>query len=498
MLSTGLPVDRLINVDNFLAPTAVAQQTFQDLLIMGDSDVINTSDAIVSYGSLTEVAAKFGTTAPEYLAAVLFFGQKPQPNRLQIGRWARTATKGELDGGLLATADQLLSIWTAITNGGFHVTVDGGASTNFTGINLSSALNLNGVAALIQTAVRASGGAFAAVNVIWDTTRFIVKSGTTGATSSVSFMTAPTAGTDLSIPMKMTATLATKTVAGIAAETPLAGVTRVDGRGWYGLMFAASTMPTDSDRLAIAAYIEAATNKHIYGITSNASAVLDSAITTDIASLLLALGYYRTFVQYSASNLYAAASWFGRAFTVDFEGSNTAITMMWKQEPGIIGEVLTTQQADTLQAKRCNVFATYNNGASVTQYGVMSGPAYFDEIHGTDWLAGRIQTDLWNILYQLPKVAQTDKGVNVLVAGCEGGLSRAVTNGLLAPGQWNGPGFGKIATGDDLPKGWYLFADMVANQSQADREARKSPLIQIAAKFAGAIHTVDVLISYNR
>jgi hypothetical protein len=179
-------------------------------------------------------------------------------------------------------------------------------------------------------------------------------------------------------------------------------------------------------------------------------------------------------------------------------GSKTALTMMWKREPGIIPEVLSSAQADTLQNKRCNVLAEYNNGTAITQYGVMSGPVYFDEIHGTDWLAGRVQTDLFNVLYQAPKIPQTDKGVNILVAACEGSLSQSVINGLLAAGQWNAPGFGKLNTGDNLPKGWYIFVDSVANQNQADREARISPLIQIAAKFAGAIHTVDVLINFNR
>jgi hypothetical protein len=38
----------------------------------------------------------------------------------------------------------------------------------------------------------------------------------------------------------------------------------------------------------------------------------------------------------------------------------------------------------------------------------------------------------------------------------------------------------------------------MALQAQADREARKSPPIQIALKLAGAVHTVDIIVNVNR
>ena len=38
----------------------------------------------------------------------------------------------------------------------------------------------------------------------------------------------------------------------------------------------------------------------------------------------------------------------------------------------------------------------------------------------------------------------------------------------------------------------------VAEQAQSEREQRKCPPIQIAAKLAGAIHFVDVQIDVNR
>lgn len=486
----GLSVTRLVDVDINLSPLAAPTINFDTLLIMGDSDVINTYEAIREYNTIAEVAVDFLTTSPEYLAASLFFSQIPQPDTLYIGRWARTPTKGELVGGSLSAVEQTLSNWTAITSGGFSIVVDGVAK-NLTALNFSGVTNLNGVASTIDAALTGA-------TVAWTGDHFIIKSETTGAASTVGFATAPGSGSDISALLKLTAATAQYAVAGVIAETPVAGVTRVDGRGWYAITFASSVALTTSQHLAVAAYVEASTDRHLYGVTSDETAILDAGSTVDVASQLSLLGYTRTVGQYSSLSDHAISSFFGRAFTVNFNGSNTTITMMYKREPGVAPEVLTATQASTIESKRFNVYAQYNNDTAIIQNGVMSGPAYFDEIHGLDWLANRIQTDLFNTLYQAPKIPQTDVGVNILVTACEKALTQAVSNGLVAPGTWNAAGFGNLVQGQFLSKGWYIFADSVNNQSQADREARISPLIQIAVKLAGAVHTVDVLINVNR
>ncbi len=71
-------------------------------------------------------------------------------------------------------------------------------------------------------------------------------------------------------------------------------------------------------------------------------------------------------------------------------------------------------------------------------------------------------------------------------------------NGLLAPGVWNSGGFGILKQGDFLPKGFYVYNAPVASQTQNDRAARMAMPIQIAAKLAGAIHSVDVAVTVNQ
>ena len=70
----SLAVQDLIAVTINLSPTAAQAANLSSMLIIGDSNVINTKQRIRTYTTLTGVAADFGTTAPEYLAAAIFFG----------------------------------------------------------------------------------------------------------------------------------------------------------------------------------------------------------------------------------------------------------------------------------------------------------------------------------------------------------------------------------------------------------------------------------------
>ena len=128
----------------------------------------------------------------------------------------------------------------------------------------------------------------------------------------------------------------------------------------------------------------------------------------------------------------------------------------------------------------------------------MASGMYADERHGADWLQNAVQTDVYNVLYQNNKIDQTDDGIGRLIAAIAKTMRKAVQNGMVAPGVWNASGFGSLNEGDTLEDGFYIYADSVNNQNQADREARKSPPIQVAAKLAGAIHSVDVSITLNR
>ncbi|HIH2617874.1 TPA: DUF3383 domain-containing protein [Burkholderia cenocepacia] len=491
-MSNGLPVSRLINVSINLAALAAQGADVNTQLIIGASSFIDTNERLRSYGSIAEVAADAGVNSPEYAAAAFAFNQVPQPQRVCIGRWAKTATAGSLRGGVLSAAQQDITLWDAVTAGAFSITIDG-AAKSVSGLDFSAQTNLNGVASVINAKLTGA-------TIAWTGLQFIVTSNTTGTNSKVGYATAPGSGTDISAMLGLTSSLAGVPADGIAPEQPVDAAALFLDRftnQFLGLDFADASI-TDAQHIAVANLIEA-DQRHIYGITTQNPQVLDSTVSTDIASKLQALKLKYTIVQYSSATPYAVSSLLGRLLTVNFNGNNTTITLMFKQEPSVAAEQLTSTQANTLQAKNCNVFVNYSNDTSIIQYGVTPSGLFADSVYNAIWFRNRIETDVYNLLYQSPtKIPQTDGGNAQIAATISASCEAAVNNGYLAPGVWNSAGFGALNQGDTLAQGYYVYAPPIATQSQADREARKSVTFQVAAKEAGAIHSVDILVNVNR
>ncbi len=601
-----LDVSRLINVQVALTQAGALGRTFNTLCVMGDSNVITGLQRERFYSSLAGVANDFGTTAPEYLAASIYYQQVPQPVNLTIGRWLRTATAAQLEGALLTAAQSQLSLFTQITSGGFDITIDGGSQSVITGLNFSAQTNLNGVAAVVQTALGGSN------KCIWNGSQFIITSGTTGAgveasgtitftgnptaadtvtidgtsvefvsssptgnqvliggtdlitatnlntflnasvdtniskatysvsglvvtvtyksvgtngnsftlaksstaitlsasdlaggtnASAVTYMTSPASGQDISSLFGMTASLALPLVPGYAAESALQAVQALDvlDPNWYGLMFASSVMPTDSDNLQIAPYIQADVVTRLFGITDQNTNVLSSEVSNDLASELLALNYTQSFIAYCSTNAYSVASAFGRLFTVNLSGNNTMIDLCYKQMPGIAAENLNTEEADVLQSKHCNVFAEYDNDTSIFQYGITCGDQLIYETFADNALQNSIQTNCYNVLYTATAlVPQTDQGEQQFVNAISQSCQQYVTNGYGAPGQWNATGFGSLQEGQYLKTGYYIYAPPVSSQSEMDRAAKKSVPFQVAFKEAGSNQTVFISVSVNQ
>ena len=490
-MATGLSVDRVVRVSINLQPKAVPRRNFGVLCIAGSSDVIDPDERIRYYTGITGVADDFGVYAPEYKAAELFFSQVPRPYILAVGRYVKEASPAYLKGGLLRDEDLDAVSWQSVSNGSFGLVINGTGVT-VDGLNFALCTNMNGVAATITTKLSSDNA-----RCLWCGDHFEINTFGTGAGQEMGYAVSAGTGTDLSGRMMLTHGQALPLIAGHDTEAPLECAKELADSGeWYGLTFADAL--ADADHLAVSGYIEASAKSRIYLATVTNSRVLSAAVDDDLPSRLKAVSRLRSFTQYSA-NPYAVCSAVGRAFTVNFNANRSTITLKFKQEPGVVAEALKESQATALAKKNCNVFVRYDNDSAILQEGMMANGAFFDEVHGLDWLQNAIQTECYNLLYQSKtKIPQTDAGINQIVTTIARVLGEAVNNGLIAPGTWNADGFGQLERGDYLPKGWYIYAQPVDDQPQSEREQRKAPPIQVAVKLAGAVHFVDVQVDVNR
>ena len=490
----GLNLNTVVNINTTVVRGSSPERGFGTQLFIGDSSVINGAELLRRYTDLEGVAADFGLNAPEYDSARYHFSQSPTPSILLIGRWLRTATPAILKGGLLSTAEKQMSNWTSITTGSFTMSVNGTPQT-VTGLDFSAQTNLNGVASIIDAAL--SGA-----TVAWDGSRFIVTGTVTGAAATIGYATPAGSGADISTLLKLTSATALLPIGGFDAETAPECVAKfVDFSGeWYGFTFAASVQPSDNDIVEIGEYVEGLSTRRLFVVDELDSRAYDPLWTTNIGARLKEKSLQHTFSNFSWPGESLSASVLGRAATVNLDNPNSALTFKFKDMPGITPLILTATQAQTLKDKRINAFVSFNNGSNIYQEGVMASELFIDDRINIDYLENALQIAVWNELYtSTTKVPQTDDGSARLLAAVNAVLQRAVVSGILARGlPWRGDDIGSLKKNDILVDGYYTYCQTFASQNQADRELRKGMPIFIAAKFAGAIHSSDLLFNINR
>ena len=80
-------LDSIVDISVLVSPLAAPRATFNELLIVGPTAIIDTDERVRVYESVAELAADgFVATDPEHIAATLYFSQSPEPRKLWVGR----------------------------------------------------------------------------------------------------------------------------------------------------------------------------------------------------------------------------------------------------------------------------------------------------------------------------------------------------------------------------------------------------------------------------
>ena len=366
-----LNLDSIVDVSVRVSPLAAPRATFNQLLIIGKSTAISTSDRLKKYASADDILADgFVDTDPEYLAALIYFAQDPKPQYVWIGR--------QEDG------------------------VD------------------DAVDALREC--------------------------------------------------------------------------RTESFEWYTAMVCGATAADHKD---CALYIESATPTSVYcGTTADADVL--NGVAGNVLEYLKDAGYKRTIMQYSTKSLYAIAGIMGYAMGQNNGLANSAFTLKFKQEVGVLTEPISATDLGTIETNNGNLYLSYGNYYNIFEQGKMSNGQFFDEIINLDMLANNIQLSIMDLLYGNPKVPQTNAGVNQIVHQINQACDQAVSIGFLGEGQWTGVPIMNLNTGDAIPNGYCVQVQPLSEQSDADRQARKAPNIYVAIKEAGAVHSAIIGVYVSR
>lgn len=499
----SLPLSQIVNVQLNTIPNAPARQSLDTMALFSYEKGNVFTDSATKYIECTnqqDVETAFGTNSETASATRPFFAQSPRPKRLFIVRWLKeafdlAAAEAKVKGApITATVES----FKAITNG-YLSFVANGTNVDIKEVDLSSVLSLEDVVTTINAALPSN----AVFRMTFDATgnRALVSTKSAGADKKLSYaIDNKLTGSYLGQLLKLEDGQADKQD-GADAET-LAKQTLPESfaafldmkQDWYAASVIGAL--TDEQILAASNWIQAA-DKRVFGYTTLRASHIEN-VSGNVFKKLYDQQNYRTFVMYDKDDQYSHMSALSRALAVNFNANNSLITLKFKVLPTISAENLTLTEASKCKALGINYYAYYDTAAMLAE-GMVIGGRFFDEIHGLDWYCDAVQKETFAVFYQSgTKVSQTDKGMQRLIAAVNRVGEEGLKNGLLAPGVWKGDGFGNLETGDYLESGYYAWADTVDNQSTSDRDNRVAVPIQNALKLAGAIHSLDVIVNFNR
>lgn len=270
---------------------------------------------------------------------------------------------------------------------------------------------------------------------------------------------------------------------------------RAKNTDWYAVSYCGATK---QEILDIASYVETAYPSCVQFFTTNDSDTIEG-IEGNVFEILKQKSYRRSIGQYSKTP-YTIVAIMGYAMGANTATINSAYTLKFKTEVGVIPDDLTSQQVTNLVKNNGNYYVSRGSDDAYNMFenGVMADGTWFDEILNLDMLANNMQMSIMDLLKSRPKIPQTEAGVLSIKLAIKSDLDKAVRIGFIAPGVWNGPDILELSQGDTMPEGYMILSEPISEQSQADRDARMAPPIYTPLKLAGAVHSVVLQIDVNR
>lgn len=305
---------------------------------------------------------------------------------------------------------------------------------------------------------------------------------------SVLNLITPESGTNLAPLFKFPAT-ASATQGG--AESVNDCILRTaDSVGYFGIVL--DEVLSADDLLTVAATVQTM-DRILFTASSDIAAI--SGVFTEIKGKSLS---HTRCLYYSVSPtdaLMFAAGYASVGLSTNFEGTGTAKTMHLKQIVNLLADPGMTQTLlNQVQDAGVDVYVDFGVPRTFTS----GANEFYDQTYNRLAFKVRLQIAGFNFLATTTgKIPQTEEGMNGLKEAYRIICERFVSNGVFAPGKWNS----STTFGDPEDHrrnieevGYFIYSESVASQSQTVRESRVAPIIYIAAKESGAIHSSDVVV----
>lgn len=289
------------------------------------------------------------------------------------------------------------------------------------------------------------------------------------------------------------ATLAVGVVLQEESDLQALTATRLANENIYAFAFAYET--EDNELQAIAAAVQAFGSPCMFFCQTEDTNCLQTG-TENVMRTLMEANVDRTSIFYSTQEQFSCGL-MGVVCGLNTMTANSAYTLAYKNVAGFTPEQIDDVALAAIESYNGNVYCQFGRRYNFVYPGIMSNGYPVDQKYFLDVTQFLIQQYAVSGLVGSRRIPQTESGVGEIISFITSACEVLRVAGFIATGIWQAGTVGELETGDAVPNGYMIQAGSLADQSAADRQARKSPPIDVCLKGSGAIEHLSIHVFVN-
>lgn len=491
----SIPISQIVQINPGVVGTGSNPLALNGLILTPSNEV--PANEIKTCYTLNDVADFFGTSSAEYAAAVPYFSGSNvrnalAPNALLFIRYANASIQAWAKGTSIAgmTLSDLQSV-----EGSLSVTIDGTVYSTDS-LSLSAATSFSNAATIIQTALSLADGQ----SVSWDSvfSRFVITSGSYGATSTISAITG-TAAEDLGL---ANATLS-QGAGFIDPATAVANATQLS-LNWatFCILFNddASADTRTQYNQSLAKWQATQNNRYAFVAWDNDTNATNPDATGTFGQWCQTNGY-NVLVCYN--NPQVATFAMGVAASINWNAVNGRATVAFKSQEGLDATVSTLTEANALLANGYSYYGAYAADGPANNYnffydGALGGEwQWFDSYINQIFLNSQLRIAMIDLLMGVNTLPYNDDGKTMIRAAAIDPIEQGLLNGTIRTGISLSESqkiqvqsmVGFDISGELYNQGYFL---LVGDATTQTRGQRQSPPIYFFYCDGGSIQRITI------
>lgn len=431
-----LSIGNIVDVETSVVSDKFSINRLNTLGIV-EFDTNNPQQTLKYYTNANAVLTDYGIGSKHDFAKVYFgFTSKANttPESLAFYTWNKTATSAYLKGARCPSIDDLKKL-----NGKFKISIDGDDQDVTVDLTGGGIVSYDNVASKIQEGLRAVGtGGFANATCIYSTITngFILGSGTQGKSSSISTISSPSGGTDISDGLGLSDADLTFIIAGKDAlatlEDALNDISSINGN-YYVVTPLFALAGGEADIKTLGAWVKSSNYRYlaIYAWDNAQLGVDGSGITEALVGYDgLYIDYKKTSTQNAFSSAIISSMDLGNAggyYNINFNLGDEYL------------EYAISDQAeyDGMNKNKANSFSVFGEmGQYIVSYGegwIMGAIDSANVYINHSWLKLQMQFAIANLFLAVGVVSlRGGSGVSLITSQLSPIFTQAVTNNLIA------------------------------------------------------------------